>query len=651
MRKVFLIWLCALFIITAGFAQTADPVIFKVGNMPVQQSEFLYIYQKNNGKKADFSKQSLEEYLDLYTNFKLKVAKAKQMKLDTIPELITELDGYRKQLSKSYLVDKEVNDRLVVEVFERMQKDINISHILISLNETNDPSVENTAEAKINMVYKKLQDGAPFEQVAAEWSEDPSGRHKGGSLGYVTSMLPDGFYEFETIAYSLKPGEYSRPFKTHAGYHIVKLNAERPARGEMEAAHIMILKKNDDLAYAKNKIDSIYQLLLKGEEFDKLAKLHSTDRKTGVQGGYLGFFGINKYEMPFEDAAFALTKDGEFSKPFASSAGWHIVKRISKVPRDDFDKVKRAITAQVLNDGRYNVAKNKVIESIQKESRFAEDRQAFEKYTGMLDKEFFTADWVNPAKEPLTFFTLENKVFTSDDFAAFCKQNQRDRIKYGGNTPVQMVADQLYRQFVNESCLAWEEDKLEDKYPDFKALMREYSEGILLFEVTKREVWDKATQDTAGLTAFFQKNSKKYNWKPRADLYTYFIQVNDEAKANEIFGFAQRNDHEKIIEKFNKDNQIITFTRSKVESGSNDLIFMKMEKGDISALNYDSSKSIYKFRKIEDILPKSPKSLDEAKGYVIADYQEYLEKAWVEKLKKEFKVETNKAAFEKLIKK
>ncbi|HRQ29649.1 MAG TPA: peptidylprolyl isomerase, partial [Saprospiraceae bacterium] len=587
----------------------------------------------------------------LYIRFKLKVAKAKEMRLDTIPELITELEGYRKQLSKSYLVDKEVNDRLVVEVFERMQKDINVSHILITLNETNDPSLETTAEAKINHVYKRLQEGVPFEQLAVEHSEDPSSRNNGGSLGYVTSMLPDGFYEFENIAYSLKPEEYSKPFKTHVGYHIVKLNAERPARGEIEAAHIMILKKNDDLAYAKNKIDSIYQLLLKGEEFDKLAKIHSTDRKTALQGGYLGFFGINKYEMPFEEAAFALTKDGEFSKPFSTTAGWHIIKRISKVARNDFDKVKRGITAQVLNDGRYNIAKEKVIQNIQKENNFKENKEAFNEFIHQLDQEFFTADWVNPVKEPLTLFSLEKNSFTTDDFAVFCKTNQRDRIRYGGNTPIPMVAQQLYNQFVNETCLGWEEDKLESKYPDFKALMREYAEGILLFEATKREVWDKASQDVEGLTAFFEKNSKKYTWKQRADLYTYTIQLNDEAKANEIYAFAFNNNHEKLIEKFNKDNQLVIFTRSKVESGSNDLVYMKMEKGDISALNYDSSRGIYKFRKIEDILAKSPKSLDEAKGYVIADYQEFLEKAWVEKLRKEFKVEIEKTPFEKLIKK
>ncbi len=650
MKKAFLYLLCSFMVVSAGFAQNADPVIFKVGNIPVHQSEFLYIYQKNNGKKADFSKQSLEEYLDLYIRFKLKVAKAKEMKLDTIPELISELEGYRKQLSKSYLVDKEVNDKLVVEVFDRMQKDINVSHILISLNETNDPSIDNTAEAKINHVYKRLQEGTPFEQLAAEYSEDPSSKHNGGSLGFVTSMLPDGFYEFENVAYNLKPGEYSKPFKTHVGYHIVKLNSERPARGEIEAAHIMILKKNEDLAFAKNKIDSIYQLLQKGEEFDQLAKQYSTDRKTAVQGGYLGFFGINSYEMPFEEAAFGLTKDGEFSKPFSTSAGWHIVKRISKVSRNDFDKVKRAITAQVLNDSRYNVAKVKVIETIKKENNFTGNKENFDSFVSKLNEEFFTANWVNPVKEPMTLFTLQNKAFTTDDFAAFCRDNQRDRVRFGGNTPVNMVAGQMYDQFVSESCLNWEEDKLESKYPDFKALMREYAEGILLFEATKREVWDKASQDIEGLTAFFEKNSKKYNWKQRADLYTYTIQVNDEAKANEIYAFAYNNSHEKLIEKYNKDNQIVIFTRSKVESGSSDLVYMKMEKGELSALNYDSKRGLYKFRKVEDILPKSPKSLDEAKGYVIADYQEHLEKVWVEKLRKEIKVEIDKPAFQKLIK-
>ncbi|HHH53867.1 MAG TPA: peptidyl-prolyl cis-trans isomerase, partial [Bacteroidetes bacterium] len=276
-----------------------DETLFTVGGEKVPVSEFLYIYQKNLGDKADFSEKSLKEYLDLYIKFKLKVKKAKDMKLDQSPAFKNEMKGYREQLAKSYLVDKEVSEKLIKEAYDRMQKDLSVSHILISTGPANRDEAK--AKDKINKIYNELKNGASFSDLAKKYSNDKYSKNDGGNLGWVTAMLPNGFYEFENQIYSLKKGEFSQPFRSKFGYHIVKLNDERPARGEIEASHILVRDKikGKPVPDAKNKIDSIYNKLKAGENFVQLARKYSQDDKTAAKGGYLGFFGINKYDQTF----------------------------------------------------------------------------------------------------------------------------------------------------------------------------------------------------------------------------------------------------------------------------------------------------------------------------------------------------------------
>jgi len=651
MKKAILILFVSLSFVISSFAQNEDPVLFTVDEKPVNLSEFLYIYQKNNGKKADFSENSLKEYLDLYTKFKLKVTKARDMQLDTIPELIKELAGYRKQLSKSYLVDKQVNDKLIREVFDRRKKDLNVSHILI-LNK-NEADIEKTslANAKIHYLHNQLVKGASFADLAEEHSEDKSSAMQGGNLGFVTSMLPEGFYEFENEIYKLKVGEFSEPFKTEFGYHIVKVDDERPARGKIEAAHIMIRKKDKGklLKNSRVLIDSLYNNLIAGESFEELAKQHSMDKKTNKKGGYLGVFGINRYESDFEDAAFQLKKDSDITKPASSSVGWHIIKRISKPASNNYDKAKRSIGSEISNVGRFDIAKKALIENIKLEAGYTVNSEVLKNFSSSLDPGFFTLYWNTPDSIEMEIFKLGDRSYTLKKFADYCKKNQRERIRYGKTSSLKLAVNELFKKYTEESCLLFEEENLEAKYPDFKSLMREYDEGILLFEATKREVWDKASQDTSGLKKFYKGNKDNYLWKPRADVYAYTIHSNDEKLLKKIYKSARKKDHQNLLDKFNNENQIITFSRDKVEMGSRDIKGMEWKKNALSKIEKDNN-GVSKFRKIEEILPKNTKSLNEARGYVIADYQEFLEKNWVDSLRKEYKVKLNEKVFEDLIK-
>ena len=649
-KQFVLFFLVALFLPYSSDAQD-DPVLFSVKNNPVNVSEFLYIYSKTNREKADFSKTSLEEYLDLYTKFKLKVQRAKDLRLDTIPSLKQELAGYRKQLADSYLLDKEVTEKLIKEAYERSTKDLQISHIMVSLKKN--PSPQDTAKAykRIMQIKGKLDGGSDFVKVAKSLSDDKSAATNNGNLGYFTSPFPNGFYDFETAAYSLKSGQYSNPVRTPIGYHIIRVEDSRPARGEMEAAHILVRHKDGN---AKANIDSVYQLLERGHEFDEAAKIYSGDKKTASKGGYVGFFGISKYEKAFEDAAFALTKDGEYSKPIKSLAGWHIIKRISRKPTPDYEQAKPRLKAKIQKDARFGLAKKAMVEQIKAENGFKSMNGPISKFGASLDKEFLTYRWKAPAqRSEEVIFALGKDKHTLGDFTDYLQKESRKRMQLAKTGTVIDAMTTLYNDFVEETALKYEERNLEAKYPDFKALMREYQEGILLFEITKMEVWDKASQDTVGLRAFYNKNKNKYKWGKRAVVSTYTL--NDAAHLSDRIGkFVQKHTPSEVLAKYNRgdDKEAVSHVETTVERGRNKQIdALDWKAGTLSKMEMDRKNKKITFMKVEQILEPTNKKLSEARGYVVADYQDHLEKQWLSELKKAYKVQTNKKVFKGLVKK
>jgi peptidyl-prolyl cis-trans isomerase SurA len=180
--------------------------------------------------------------------------------------------------------------------------------------------------------------------------------------------------------------------------------------------------------------------------------------------------------------------------------------------------------------------------------------------------------------------------------------------------------------------------------------MREYTEGNLLFEVMEKEVWNKAAKDTVGLKSFFENNREKYLWQPRAELYTYTVQSGDKKLTDKIYKFCASNSADKLIKKFNKKTQIVSFKTDKLEAGDKELEGLDFAQNAMSKVVADDTGNTSKFKKIDKIIPISQKTLDEAKGYVIADYQEYLENNWIKDLKNNYPVRIDTAVFESLIK-
>lgn len=633
-----------------------DPVLFTVGGTPVHVSEFEYIYSKTNGDNADFTKASLEEYLDLYTKFKLKVKRAKDMQLDTIPTLKAELAGYRRQLADSYLMDKEVTERLTKEVYERKQQDVDIAHILVSLPKNANAKQTEAALTKIKAAKKEIDGGKSFAEIALQYSDDKNVKKNYGRLGYVTALFPNGYYNLETAAYTLPVNEVSEPVRTTAGYHLVKVFDRRPARGEVEIKHILrrINQGKVPKRFPKNVIDSIYNELGKGADFDNLARSESEDKASAGKGGYIGFFGINKYEKAFEDAAFGLLNDGDFSEPFQTSAGWHIVKRVSRKQTEDYNIERARLQAQVKKDARFEEARQSMIARIQKEGNLRKNEENYAAYVNTLDSTFLSFNWkAKPDDRPLMMLG-DDYTATVGDFGEYMMKAGRKRLSSARSKGIPRSVSAMYEDFVEEKTLAYEEKQLEAKYPEFRNLMREYEEGILLFEATKMLVWDKASQDTTGLQTFFANTDKKYEWKPRARATTYQIDYKYRDIAEKVRQYAKDHTPNEVKQKFNTpEARVVKIKEEKTyEKGRNEEVdAVTWKAGTTSLMKIDVKDKSNTFIKIEETMPAGPKTLSEARGYVVADYQDYLEKQWVESLRKDYDVKVNQKVLKGMTKK
>lgn len=641
----------------AGFtlAQQPEATLFSVRGNPVSVSEFLYIYGKNNGKEADYSRKSLDEYLELYKRFKLKVAKARSLKLDTIPELNDELNTYKQQVSNSYIMDKEVTEQLIQEVYERQRKDISVKHIFFQLPPNPLPQDTLAAYQRAMKAYDALMGGAPFGKVVQENSDDRTNINYSGDLGYVTAMLPDGFYEVENQIYSMKVGEVSHPVRSSAGYHILRVDDVREARREMEIAQILIKKPTDREKDQGGKptADKVYDMIQKGSDFNQLVQSFSEDPTTKAKDGYIGFIGINQFEKNFEDAIFALQKDGDFSKPVESRVGWHIIKRISKKEEIPYPEAREKIKVAVESDGRFNYAKNRVIDKIKASNKFKINEANLKALIDALPADFTSFTWeVSPGIPDAELFTLGNNSYKAREFTQYLKTDTKNRLQYATGTPPGQVVPGIFQNYITEKVIQFEQEHLSNTYPEFKNLMREYEEGILLFEITRQEVWDKASSDTLGLKKFFEKNRSNYKWNERALISDYTIRSTDETMIKSIYEASKKKSADRIVKDFSKiQPPIVTYEKNYLEKDSDDLKAITWVANQVTPYTLDKEKGAASWRKVEKILPVQLKTLDESRGYVIADYQDFLEKEWIIQLQKEFTVTVDNSVFESLIKK
>ncbi len=676
-------------LLLAATVNAQDPTLLTIDGKPVTKSEFEAVYKKNNGKDMSAEKKTVKEYLDLFINFKLKVKEAEIMGLDTAGAFKQELNGYKKQLSAPYLTDKDVTDNLVKEAYERNKSEVNASHILIKCAEDALPKDTIEAWQRISVI-KNIISGKPvtkaqldeyeasakknqfsgkaklslndtievnrkinslkdlvagknidkkkdlFDQVARVASEEPSAKESGGNLGYFTAL--EMVYPFEQAAFTTKPGTMSGIVRSRFGYHVLKVINQRPNSGEILVAHIMLKltkeMKHDDSVKVKQKIDEIYGKLKAGEKFEDLAKNFSDDKQTNASGGQLSWFFERKFPVAeFAQTAFALKNNNDYTAPILTKYGWHIIKRIDKRDLPAFDAMKTELKSKVSRDSRSYLSKTSFIAKVKKEYGFKEIPKSKDEFNALIDSNYFKGSWKASAAAKLgkDMFTLADKKYTQKDFALYLEAHQTRRAKVEAS----LIVNTQYKTFVDETCVAYEETQLERKYADYRNLMQEYRDGILLFDLTDRNVWSKAVKDSVGLEQFYQKNKNNYLWDERADVSIYKCANADIAKETRKM-LEKKKTEKEITDKVNKTSQLnlavenITYLK-----GENKSVDANWKEGVSPDVAQDGKVMIIVVNKL---MPKSPKKLAECRGMATADYQNFLEKDWIGNLRNNHKV-------------
>jgi len=610
-------------------AQQKKQILFTVVDTPVYIDEFNKVFNKNREIVAEENKKTIEEYLELYINYKLKLKQAYDLKYDTVSTYKKELNSYREQLIQPYLTDSKITESLVKEAYNRMKTEINANHILVSIPVKASPKDTLIAYQKIIEARMKVLNGAPFEEIAKHYSSDPSAQQNGGNLGYFSAF--DMVYPFENAAYQTDINDVSMPFKTQFGYHIVKVNDKRDSKGEVEVAHIMIKDKVEDSIFAKTKINELYAKLIQGDNFAFLAKMHSDDKNSAVNGGSIPKFNANRMIKSFADVAFSLEAINDISKPFKTKFGWHIVKLIRKHPIKSFEAAQEELIKKIEKNERSKIAGKSIVKKLIKEYKIYKDSN--------LMQLFINNDTLSLNKN------LENNIFVINGE----KTTVFELLKYK-NSHVNKDNKELYNDFSEQKVLHYFKANLEKTNPNFAFTMQEYRDGLLLFDLLQDKVWKKAEKDTIALKEFFDNNTEDYYWKKRGEVIIASCTQSDKAKLVKKYLDTDKSIEE--IKKLVNDDPIIhvIFTQGILEDHHKKFPenFELNKVGVSDVFQLDSSNFV--IVKTIAIIPPEPMEFNKAKGLVINDFQTYLEKQWIKKLRQQYPVKINKKGMKKAIK-
>ena len=635
------------FAVMATAQKNSKEVLFTINDKPYYTDEFIRVYNKNLDLVKDESQKDLNQYLNLFIGYKLKVNKAYKLGLQNGTSYQNELKTYRTQLAKTYTSDSKVTKELVDEGYKRLLKEVNASHILIMVDENASPADTLAAFHKISDIRERIIKGEDFGTLAQELSQDPSAKDNKGNLGYFTSFRM--VYAFENGAYATPVGTVSKPIRTRFGYHLIKVNDVRDNRGEISVAHIMILKPKDgeDKSKAKATIEDIYKKIQQGEKFEELAKQFSEDKSSASKGGVLNRFSSGQLSSEeFENQAFSLTKENPMSKPFETQFGWHIVKLIDKFPIKSYDDSKVELENKISKDDRSRLITNSLNEKLRKKYPIKKDNKLYTSLLKLVTDDYYDGKWALPAdakQYSSTLFSVGTKKLTGTNFLDYIYSQQKSGVTL---KPIAKLVDKLFENFTNEQLNQYNNDNLENEFPEFSAVMDEYRDGLLLFDLMDKEIWQRSKNDTTGLKVFYETQKDKHVWKTRVDAEIYSSTNLDIMK--KAFDMIKKNVAAKEIkEKFNtKDAINVMFYEGFYEEGAESL--PKDTKMELGVSEITNKGEYYFITKVNKVLPPGIKTLEECKGKLVNDYQQYLEQNWVDELKKEFTVKINQDVFEKV---
>jgi len=639
-----------------------DPALIRINGKSVSLSEFEAVYRKNNLDMQVVDPKTVDEYLELYINFLLKVKEAEALGMDTNPDFLSELNVYRDQLARPYFNDDVVAENVVEEAYERMQYDIRASHILIRADKDASPADTLEAYRKISNIRARALAGESFEDLARTYSEDlsakdshgedgrPPRKGNAGDVGYFTAF--NMVYPFESGAYKTALGEMSRPVRSDFGYHIIKVTDKLPAMGTAKVAHIMVLTPADSseeyFAQAKDKIYALYEKFMAGEDFEELAKQYSEDHNSASVGGQMQPFTSSRMVPEFIAAIHKLESPGEVSKPVQSAFGWHIIKLIEKTPPGSYEDEYANLKTRISRDARGQLSRKAALERLKKEYRLREYPKNLKPFYSMVDESIFSASWEPAATEKLNkrLLRFSSEEFTQKDFAGYLVEKQAHR------SPQNITAyvTNMFRSFVEDKLIEYEDQKLESRYPEFGRLMKEYHDGILLFELTDQRIWSRALTDTAGLQDFYEASRFNYMAGERlsATLFNFQDEESAVASIDLITEMARAGaSDEAITARLSEEHGIqVSMVHDRFAKNSHpavdEIIWSPGIRGPVK---YDGH---YLLVRVHEVQPQQPKKMNEIRGLLIADYQQYLEEQWLKELRNKYSVHVDRDVLQQI---
>lgn len=644
MKKIVLSLVLVSLSLVQLFSLTDDPTIMTINGKRVPLSEFTYIYNKNNSNNV-VEKKTLDEYVDMFVDFKLKVEEALSLQMDTLPTFKNELNTYRMQLGEQYLTDQNKQEALLEEAYQRTKEEVEAYHILVQIPATGTSADTLAAYQKAMKIYERANK-EDFETLAREVSDDPRVGQFGGYVGWITALRTP--YPFETTAYNTPVGEVAKPIRTFIGYHIIKVTGRRPSPGKFKVAHILLLDNRSDATSSqknKQRIDSIYDALKEGASFGKLAKKLSQDPGSAMKEGELPWFGSGEMIPLFEKTAFALTPSNPLSKPVHTQVGWHIIKFIEHKPMGSFDDLKENLTAQLMHSERTEEIKKSFAQRLKKEYQLVENAEALNDFYQLTDT-YAPNDSAYIAQTQQmhkTLFSYAGGVFTQDKFSNYLKNNIH---RYRGGVRTTFIKN-LYNDYLYENLMAYEQTQLSRKYPEYRNLINEYHDGILLFDVMNKNVWEKATTDTEGLAHYFEKNKSNYRWdEPHYKGLIIYCKDKPTLKvAKHYLKHAAPDSLPNYLhQRLNDSIQYVKVEKGIWKKGDNPLIDREIyRKG-----KYTPSEAYPYHLLTGKNLHKTPSDYTDVRGKVTADYQAYLEKEWMSYLRKKYPVVVHKKILKKV---
>lgn len=639
-----------------------DDVLVRINGYSISCSDFKIAFLKNNSRNHLAGAESVENYLELYINFRLKVLEALSLGLDTSASFRSEFAGYRQQLANSFLTDRQVTDRLLKEAYERLQYDIRASHILISVGRFASPSDTLAAWNRIMQARERILNGEPFEVVAREVSDDPSARDRqasattppisgnGGDLGFFTAL--DMVYPFETAAYNSPVGQVSLPVRTAFGYHIIKVTDRLHAMGLARVAHIMkIVQDWNDLAHveiSRKEIFALYERILVGETFEDLVANYSDDRGSASHQGEIPPFSSNRIVPEFVKAISKLDSPGEISTPVRTRFGYHLLKLIEKTPPPTFDEIAFDLSHRIQADERSKLSQQVVIDRLKLEYDFKENPDALSEIAKLIDQTVFEGNWnkCNEVQMNGTLFSFANQIVPKQEFIYYITENQQPQ----NPVAIETFVGYKYQEFVNEKILTFEKSKLESKNPEFRQIIQEYRDGMLLFELQDKRVWSKALMDTVGLKEFFLRYQSLYYIpaQMQASIYSFAERGYARVSRRQIRSALHSGKNLEQIGSLLEKASIPGFEkRAGVFAKDQESLFQLIRhKNGLSKVVYHEGR--YFVAVIWDVFPPKPQLMSAVRGKVIADYQTYLEEKWVEELREKYQVKINTELLNKL---